>query len=586
MPSVYALLPKINSLAGTSFNSPIIFGMQATNTIALSLPTISTVESMYSFLFNEIARPSTIDTLEINVPLVANKKIKQKIDIESTSHFIKSQTEQGYEGIEFYNILGVGLNTPQSISYIKKPCISPHTHPSLMSSNCGLDHVPNFSELGDGVVLADDVLGEGVTNATQGGRWGEKYVFNMGEYNRMSVKNYSHANIASSPPVISTFMQIIMNTIGEYALPTYITKHGGERMGGSGITNGGSNSAGGLGTSNQMLNINVSRKKYQISTSDSVLISGKNTLGQVVGLPFSFLQTNTLSNAPANSKSQILPIVNTSPNSDTSHFGNSYYIHTETLPSTLNIVPDRTVFSYAGTSLQNQNQSTYQSQNQVPSQSEFSLVIKEITPRVQNSTETPSQNSTQTETKIIASFENIPITEYSTVEVKIDSASITQVQMIVTDTYDDVYTNTAIYTVTSLSSGSPNAVLASPVGSSNANNVNDGNSQSPQIGQGGSIDIVYLVGLIRTEIQKSGVRANFKQRYILKLNTIEKNYKSLVEAKKSIAKRNSKETTVSLAAILKDLQRSRSLYYRGGMRKSEAAFLYSQFLRLSRAFGE
>ncbi len=227
----------------------------------------------------------------------------------------------------------------------------------------------------------------------------------------------------------------------------------------------------------------------------------------------------------------------------------------------MNIVPDRTV-----------------------SQSEFSLVIKEIKPiEDQDSTQTSNQN--QTETKIIASFENIPITEYSTVEVKIDPASTTQMQMIVTDTYDDVYTNTVTYVVTSLSSGSPNAVLVNPTNTDSANNFNGGNSQSPQTGQGGSVDIVYLVGQIRTEIQKSGVRSNFKQRYILKLNTIEKNYKSLTESKRLIAKKHSKETTASLVAILKDLQRSRSLYYRGGMRKSEAAFLYSQFLRLSQAFG-
>ena len=546
MPSVYSLLPKTDMMSDRS----LIFGMQATNTISLSVPTISTVESMYKFLFNEISRPNTIDSLEMNVPLVANKKIKQKIDVESTPHFIKPQIERGYKEIEFYNILGVGLNTPQSISYFKKPCTSLYTHASLMSPNCGLDHSPNFTQIGDGVVLSDDVLGRGIENATQGGRWGEKYIFDIGEYNRKNAKNYGHANIVSSPPVISTLMQIFMNTVGEYVLPAYITKHGGMRMGGSETSSGSSAS------SNAISNNSVSRKRYQISTSDTVLISGKNTLGQIVGTPFSLISTNTLTN----SKSQILPIVNTAPNSDMSHFGGSYYIHTETLPSTLNIVPDRTV-----------------------SQSEFNLVIKEISPIVLTSNQTQSQNQLQDQTKIIASFENISITEYSTVEVKIDPASTTQAQMVVTDVYDDVYTNTATYIVTSLGSGSPSAVLVNPA---SFNNTNNGNTQSAQVGQGGSVDIVYLIGLIRTEIQKSGVRVNFKQRYLLKLNTIEKNYKSLNESKKSIAKKYSKETTASLVAILKDLQRSRSLYYRGGMRKSEAAFLYIQFSKLSRAFGE
>jgi hypothetical protein len=95
-----------------------------------------------------------------------------------------------------------------------------------------------------------------------------------------------------------------------------------------------------------------------------------------------------------------------------------------------------------------------------------------------------------------------------------------------------------------------------------------------------------LIESIRATIQGSRLRTNFKQRYLLKLSAIRKNCSPLPEATNRIAKTYSRDTTVSLAAIIKDLNRTRALYYKGGMSKPEAAFLYSQFSKLSRAFGE
>ncbi|MBP6974743.1 MAG: hypothetical protein KBB54_02245 [Candidatus Pacebacteria bacterium] len=568
MPSAYALLPKTNS--------NLIFGMNATNTIATSVPNISTVASMYQFLFNEISRPNTIDWLETNIPLTSNKKLKQKIDIESTASFIKPQTDPAYANIEFYNILGVGLDTVESISYTKKPCVSLYTHPSLMSPNCGLDHVPNFSQLGDGVVLADDVLNHTDVETNDSAvwsfdgknskRWGEKYMFNIAEYNRKNSKNYSHANIVSAPPVISTLMQIMLQTVGSYALPQYIVGYGGVRLGGNGQAGTSTSIVGGVDTSSDT----YTHKKYQLSTSDAVFISTKDTLGNVSGVHFPALSTMT--STRTSKTPQIVPVQNSAPNSNISHVGSTYYLQTENLPSSVTLKPDPIVSEATSPVL-------------------IDFKIKEIETIPGGSLGGSTSVSTTTE-KVIASFEQIPITEYSTVEVKIDLASTTQVEMKVTDRYEDIYVQTMTYIVTPQSS--PNALLqgtdTSTGGSSGTGSTTVGGGGSPVGGgggqTGGSIDIVYLTNLIRTEIQKSGLRLNFKQRYILKLNTIEKNYKLLIESKKRLARLYAKDTTASLLAIIKDLNRSRALYYRGGMRKSEAAFLYSQFSRLSRAFGD
>jgi hypothetical protein len=155
-----------------------------------------------------------------------------------------------------------------------------------MSPNCGLDHVSNSSELGDGTVLASDVL---LPNYSPGAnqRWGEKYIFNIAEYNRKNAKNYSHASIISASPVVSTLVQIMLNNIGEYVLPAYITRHGGIRMGGSGgsQTSSGQTEHGGVivstSTSSIALADIIKNKKYEISASDAVLISAKDPLGNV-----------------------------------------------------------------------------------------------------------------------------------------------------------------------------------------------------------------------------------------------------------------------------------------------------------------
>ncbi|MCF7865701.1 MAG: hypothetical protein K9M11_04330 [Candidatus Pacebacteria bacterium] len=561
MPSVYSLLPKIDS--------NLIYGVQATNTISVGVPDINSVIDMYKFLFKEMARPSTIDTIETNVPLVANKKIKQNIDIELGSSFVKPQSDSLYKNIEFYNILGVGVDTLKSIRYVKKPCQSIYTHPWLMSPNCGLDHTPIYSAVGDGTVLAEDVFSiqEQQINPllNQGGRWGEKYIFNLGEYNRKNNKNYTHANIISTPPIISTLMQIMLNNIGQYSIPAYMTKHGGGRMGGDvSLGEGGENTS--ITIDNSILSDVYGDSKYRISASDILLMSAKDKYENKVGIYFPLINPEEGTNTKV-SVSDIQPIKNSLPNSNFSHVGESYYINSETLPSSVYLKPNQGLID------------TVQSAGFILDEIKINFKIEQILPPsgLLDSDGSINQNA-QSGSIVLASFENIPITAYSSVEVRIDNSSSTAglptVEMRVTNEYAGVYSNTVIYEVNQQYSTSTN--VGSPTNSTN---------QVSYIQDNEPVDILYLISLIRIEIQKSGIRANFKQRYLLKLNAIEKNYKISTESKIRLAKLYSRDTTISLGSIIKDLNRRKSLYYKGGMTRSEAAFLYTQFAQLSRAFG-
>lgn len=629
MPSLYSILPKIDS--------DLIYGMQATNTISIAVPSITSVQDMYGFLFKEIPRPSTDDWLEVNVPLIANKKIKQNIDTESGSNFIKLQTDPSYKNIEFYSILGVGLDTPKSITYSRKPCQGLYVHPFLMSPNCGLNHEQIYSELGDGTVLADDVLLNIVKTPTSASyRWGEKFIFNIAEYNRKNNKNYGHSNIISSSPVISILLQILLNNIDSYSVPAYITRYGGIR-GGESVTSSDSASN---STSNNTLNNTLNdennvqtgsiptgvykNKKYKISASDIVLMSAKDQLGNVVGVNFPALVVYAKNKAGNNSQgtptvspsallstsissSDIIPTKNTFPNSTFSHVGDSYYISTEALPTQVVLKPDQAVFSTVTGAVDSSSPPSVDDIGTITANLNFK--IEEILPP--NDLNPNSLVNLQSSSILIASFENIPVTEYSNIEVMIPEGLSTggtnnlndpsnsnnpnnsggsKIEMKVTEKYEGVHSNTTVYTAMyppqsssgQLSNQSSNQQSGYP-SDQPTNQIVFGQTVSAQ--GGGSIDIAYLIGFIRAEIQKSGLRKNFKNRYVLKLNTVEKNYKSMNEKKKSLSKVYARDITASLAAIIKDQNRVKALYYRGGMTRPEAAFLHSQFSKLSKAFG-
>ena len=262
------------------------------------------------------------------------------------------------------------------------------------------------------------------------------------------------------------------------------------------------------------------------------------------------LQSSGTNSSNANSlntnPTEFIPTQNTSPNSSYGSVGNSTVVISEHIPIE--------VHANGGSSIQNNIQ------NNPVTYTDISLV--KIEPELSSST------------NIIFEFNDIPVTENTNIEIKINQASSsdstsTEATLTLTDTINGTSSNIQTYTY----SGGGSFVASSYI-----------NSSTGAIG--GFADIGYIISGIRESLTSSSLRKNFKNRYLLKLETIEKYNKSTNEKIRSLARQLSKDTILSLSAIIKDLGRYRPLYYKGGMQRGEAVFLYSQFIRLGKAYGD
>ena len=541
MPSLYALLP--------SYNSQFIKGI--TSDTNLATPSVSNMVDMYKFMFKEIDRPFTLDLADIELPIVANKTLSDAVKSEASLY--KPQEDPAYKNIKFYNIVGTGINTPITIAYKKGKC-AVSLYKTILSSPseyCGLKHDLYYSKLGDGNVPLGNL----------DARWGDKYIFDMNSYNSENSKNFSHANIISSDPVISTLMQILLDNIGIYQLPKHISHYGGSR----------------INLFNQVTEP-VSKPTYVLSSSEDLNINMKDAAGNTIGANLDYINelknTNLNSNTNGNSNANLLefiPTQNTSPNSSYGSVGNSTVLLSENVPTE--------VHATAGVSIQN-NAST----NPVM-YTDISLV--KIEPETN-----PGINQ-----DVIFEFKDIPITENTQVEIKINNASTS-------NSFEGVSSSSsiqAVLTVTDNVNGSSSVTssYSSVGGVSSVNNSNSISSNTnpiineagvPAISStsmvGGFVDIGYIISNIKESLIKSSLRKSFKNRYLLKLVTIEKYNKSTDEKTRTIARRLSKDTVLSLISIIKDLGRYRPLYYSGGMQRGEAIYLYGQFLKLGRAYGD
>jgi hypothetical protein len=228
LPSVYQTLPKSSE--------QLIKGLATSTTVYKPIPDITGVVELQNFLKNTAQRPTDTYFREINVPAPVNSVLLDSYfragsgltSVPDVSGNVSEDTSyfDTYPKIQFFNILGVGISTPRVLEYMQKRCPTYISHPMMNSKNCGLDHRYIDSNIGDGVVLAEDVLQQ---NEYSQNRWGEKYVINIGEYNRKHVSGFSHSTLVSSPPVVSLLSRIITNSIDSPGLPTYVTKHGGVR---------------------------------------------------------------------------------------------------------------------------------------------------------------------------------------------------------------------------------------------------------------------------------------------------------------------------------------------------------------------
>ncbi len=537
MPSAYALLPSIDTNPGAS-----IIG---TKSSATSIPEVQTVESMRRFLLNQIVRPFSNSTDAIHIPAVGNgfvyNKIQTEFQVFDLPLVVKQAIQNGTLG--FFNILGVGLKTPKNIVYSmgnKNLCATKYgTNPTRLfaadAAYCALSHEQSFSLLGDGNVLLGDTLR----------RLGDLYFFKMNEFNSDMNKNYSHMNIVSAKPVVELMMQMMLGNVGYYNLPKYITHNQGSRY--VGISQG--------------QNTSSFDKFYEVQSSDSAYITTRDSAGNLVGIP---ANVNTAQNQSQNQVQDSINmdhvrVENSSPNSTVGQVGDTYIVSQSNLPQEIKLIPKQTDETI----------------------SHVDIEVKSVQIDMVNDTEIKNQ---------IFYFENIPMTEYSTIDIQVNQAVVGAVTsgaisidppavLTVINSIGNVFQNTETYYPSTVGG---QAYIA-PVQTS-------GNSQNQSIysqTNGGGIDILFLIESIRADIQKSSLRANFKQRYLLKLKSVEAYIKAAkatqIEAKMRTAAKYANGITVSLLAIIKDLNRYRSFYYRGGMNKAEAVFLYSEFIRLSQA---
>lgn len=545
MPSAYALLPTVNM--------PLIYGLGSSM--------IATFLDMKKFILNEwsgFVRPvmtsingtDTVLSSSTEIPIIGNRKVLENIEAEKVLY--KNQFDAAFRDIEFYNIFGIGLPTVKSATYKQISCskisgtnsvFGTQTN-TLGSKYCGLNHAPNYTKLGDGMVLS------GNTEA----RWGDKYVFNMNLYNADKNKNYSHANIISADPVVSFIMQVITDNIGYFQLPKYIIHYGGSRY-----ENGNISPIVALNISQSFPADGGSSNKptYIIHASDTLNVSAVDVLDNKVGVVIGPLDTN----------SDSVPVNNTSPNSSYGYFGNSSYTLLEHAPQTIHATP------------------VHIPEAVIP----IDIVVEKLPP--EDYTHIPVNMTSETISATppapdpIFSFEGIPVNEYTDIEVRVDLSSSTPAILVATENIDNVYTETKTYLPTSIGGAEqPGNILINSMGGG-TNSTQVMGSGHPQTA-GGFADIQFIINSIRGAITKSSLRTNFKNRYLLKLKTIETYNKSTVEKTRTLARKASKETGQSLLTIIKELGKSRPLYYRGGLTRGEAIFLYSQFSKLMVAYGD
>lgn len=545
MPSLYALLP--------SYNSQFVKGLSPDEKFIV--PDISNVVDMYKFMFNETKRPFTLDLNENEIPIVANKVVSDSVKSEALLY--KPQEDPAFKNIKFYNIIGTGINTPSTIVYKKGKCNAPLYKTILgnTSEYCGLKHDVYYSKLGDG----------NVPFGNPDVKWGDKYIFDMSNYNSDNSKNFSHANIISSDPVISTLMQMLLDNIGKYQLPKYISHYGGSR----------------INLFNQVAH-SVSKPTYVLSSSEDLNINMRDAAGNTAGANLDYL--NELKKSAGDSSGsmygnsntnlqEFIPTQNTSPNSSYGSVGESAVLTSEYLPTEVHAI--------AGVSLQNNAQT-----NPVV-YTDISLI--KIEPETNTGTNAGAvlddgQNIRHED--VIFEFKDIPVTENTHIEIKIDNAS-TSNPMNEGNSSSSIQ---AVLTITDIVNGEVGVktTFSSTGGGSIVNSLNPANiaGMSSVSMVGGFVDIGYIISSIRESLVGSSLRKSFKKRYLLKLETIGKYHKSTNESTRALARRLSKDTVLSLMSIIKDLGRSRPLYYSGGMQRGEAIYLYSQFLRLGRAYGD
>lgn len=520
MPSVYMSLPR-QKLLDSLMSIPIV-KFSAIEYFAGNYSSIFDVAKLLSFLKVEnFNRPVADDLKYTKLPSKVNSYILNKSLVYSSD----IDTYKVPDGIEVFNILGSGLKTLRGISYIHNSC-SEVLDSAL--TYCGFDHVPIYSDEGDGVVLTK----------TLQNRSGSKIFFDMASYNKDKNKNFSHTDIVSADPILNTIGQILFNRFKIYKIPDYISV-----LGGSGYSSD---------ASNALLHRPANSEAIQFKISDGVNIQATNRAGLISGYQYS--------------QKNLIEVASEIPNSSYGIVGSSKYLITEDMPKSLSVFP---VFSINNSQIQSDSDSDISS---------FTLDVQKIT---NNTSDIPTNTN-------LFQFKDIPIEADSKISVEILNGSSTPAIMKVDNRSSSGDTGDIYFYQPSIPDPTT-GVYTSSISGPNSNQSQNTQTVGGISGTGGSTgisstDFLWLISKIKNDLQSSSVRKNFKQRYISRLSKIESYFKAgRVRGYSDVL---THRTTLSLDLIKKELKRSRPRYYTGGMTLSESSFLHGKFIELNSALNK
>ena len=467
MQSAYYLLPDSNLI--TYLGGQIIKYDGSSWFDTYSGFKLSNEQELYDFLTNEKKnRPYAKSLSDTRLPLKVNKYLLDKM--------LKTKQESGLDDvyktmpINIYNIVGTGLDTVQSYIYMKEECEGSLTAiiQRYVDKYCGFTHDVNYTNKGDGTVLAGDMSK----------RWGTTYIFNVSKYNDKYQTNLAHADITSSQS-IQQMIDLIIKRDSLSVLPDYISQYVSDT----------SEDDGG----------------YEYTIDDALEMEAEDTIG------------NTAGYIPKVTSKKIKLIKNTIPNSRYKRIGNTNKLITKKSVKKIKLI-SKVVTSKPKTV------------------KFFTLKSKKL------------KNSTQEkEDEFI--FKEVPVTSESKIEVELLPAS-TSPAVIHIDLYGD------------------GSIVDIPPSYPKATTTQE------------SIDIHKLIMETIKQVQDSSVRLAFKNRYILRLNNIDKWF---LKDKISFSYLLSARESNSLYLIAKELYKSKPRYYRGGMNTGDTLFLQPKFEKITNA---
>jgi len=545
MPSAYYLLPDPDLLASLSdipvvrFSTKRWFGDDVKN--------ISTENALTDFMTDKgDQRPSPSKATDVQLPAKANDSLYAAAMRKKNTYDDLNASLLASTSIAFYNIVGSGIKTLRAVSYVDKGCGALDSIDPLVNKDyCGFDHVPIFSNDGDGTVLEGDMSK----------RLGLKIIFNEGLYNVINQTNYQHADIVSAPPVIDALRSIITNQPPSRIGSDYATVD--------------------LADSDASGTNREDDQAFDISSRDGSLLTIEDKDGRITGLSSFSEATTSLS---------LMAIDSEIPNSIYYEIGDTRHVVLDELPYNIKVKSTKTGKITVKVAKKNVNSTatdtTSFSFDDVPVVSGTTITVT-----VHSGSGAIISGSSGDGSQAAPISASSTYTAIGTIDYDNDGVA----DRIISDPISGGYLVLGTSTVSidgGLVDGTGGATGTSTATSGDSSDASSTASSGATPTFSGADLRQYpspldALALIRMHVASSTVANAFKQRYLLKIGASERRF---VKNGLDLSLPYVQLTVASLTAIVADLARVQARYYKGGMMYREAAFLYSEFTDLLGAF--